>query len=623
MLDFHPTDKGFPVRLPDRDIDPARLEDIVDSVLAQHLEDGPVPGAVVAIVRGEEVLLLKGYGYADARTQTPMDASQSLIRIGSVSKLFTWTAIMQLFELGLVNLDCDVNTYLDRPFVPKAFGIPVTLRNLLTQTPGFEDNCFAHMIDRSADDLEPLAEALERHVPKQVFPPTTDFSDGRFASYSNWGGALAGHIVAHIAGKAFEDYVESQIFQPLGMADTTFREPLPEDWLGRMASGHEVRGTKLLPQPFEFHGTFGPAGSVTTTAADMARFMSAHLLGGVFKGHRILNPATTDFMHRRALSPHPNVNGFALGFYEEYMNGRRTIGHAGDTLFFSSQMTLLPEHKLGIFVAYNSRPPSKFRGAVAKAIVDAFFPAELPAIASKPGLAKDLKRYTGAYRSNRRSYSTFEKATTLLDPKSTVKITADQTGLNIKNLAGVEDQHWTAAGQGVFRQTTGDKVIAFVDSVDGKVANLLATIPFDPLRRIRWTQTAEFHRVVLLACLLTSVAFLTLFEGQAGTGFTTWAWWLANGVAIANLTIVVLLVGIFTVGGESLLYAVTRPLRVAVTLPYCIAPLAGMVGILGVWAWIAGYWDAPARALYTLHALTSVVVLWELHHWNLMGARHP
>ncbi len=251
-------------------------EAFIDGVMATQLSSQHIAGATIAVVKDGELFFAEGYGYEDVEKKVPVDPEQTLFRVGSTSKLFTWTAIMQLVEEGKLDLDADVNTYLADFKIPDTYAEPITIRNLLTHTPGFEDGGLGYLMEQSPDELMPLGEFLAQHMPARVRPPTTDFASSTGAAYSNWGVALAGHIVATVSGMPFDDYIEQRILKPLGMSRSTFREPLPPELVARMSGGYTWQAGAFRRHGFEYIHNFGPAGGLSTTAADMAKFMIAH-----------------------------------------------------------------------------------------------------------------------------------------------------------------------------------------------------------------------------------------------------------------------------------------------------------------------------------------------------------
>jgi len=196
---------------------------MVTRIRSQH-----IAGATIATVRDGELFFAKGYGYEDIEKKVSVDPEQTLFRVGSTSKLFTWTAVMQLVEEGKLDFDADVNTYLTDFKIPDTYPEPITVRNLLRHTAGFEDGGLGYLYERSPDGFVHLGEFLSLYMPARVRPPATDFASSIGAAYSNWGAALAGHIVATVSGMSFDEYIERRILQPLGMTRSTFREaPIP------------------------------------------------------------------------------------------------------------------------------------------------------------------------------------------------------------------------------------------------------------------------------------------------------------------------------------------------------------------------------------------------------------
>ena len=217
------------LRAPGREMTATDVEAFLDGLVPYQLDREDIAGAVIAIVKDGGVLFAKGYGYADAAKKSRVKVD-TLFRPGSVSKLFAWTAVMQLVEQGRLDLDRDVNDYLDFE-IPARFGKPLTLRHLMTHTPGFEE-AVKDLFVPDAAAVAPLREYVIAHLPKQIFPP------GTTPAYSNYGSALAGYIVERVSGRPFEDYIDESIFKPLGMTQSTFRQPLPERLQPQMSMGY-------------------------------------------------------------------------------------------------------------------------------------------------------------------------------------------------------------------------------------------------------------------------------------------------------------------------------------------------------------------------------------------------
>ena len=190
--------------------DPAELESFLDDLLKNEMEEYHIAGAAVSVVKDGELFFTKGYGYANLEKDIPVDPEQTLFRIGSVTKLFTATAVMQLVEQGKLDLDADINTYLDFR-IPDTYPQPITIKNLLTHTSGFEDR-LADVLVSDAADIVPARGWLVSHMHARVRPP------GDSPAYSNYNAMLAGYIVARVSGQPYDEYIQDHILNPLGMA---------------------------------------------------------------------------------------------------------------------------------------------------------------------------------------------------------------------------------------------------------------------------------------------------------------------------------------------------------------------------------------------------------------------
>ncbi|MGZ8290297.1 MAG: serine hydrolase domain-containing protein [Telluria sp.] len=368
----------------------ADLGVLFDGLVPAQLARNDIAGAVVTVVRGGRIVFAKGYGYADVGRRAPVSATGTLFRIGSVSKLMTWTAVMQLVEQGRIDLSADVNQYLDFR-LPDPFGKPVTMRHLMTHTAGFED-AFQGVWRQAPDPGEYLELKVAMRIPKRIFAP------GTVAAYSNYGAALAGYIVQRVSGEPFDAYVERHITRPLAMAHTTFVQPLPAALAPHMSSGYRLASGGAMP----FELMLSPAGGAAATATDMARFMLANLGDGSVDGVRILQQETMSLMHSPQHAFDARDNATTLGWVSLQRNGQRLLGHDGATFYFHSNLVLVPDAGVGIFIAYNSSGNGNggTSGAVIRAFMDRYFPYSPPAVATLPDAG--TRGMAGYYMPSRR-----------------------------------------------------------------------------------------------------------------------------------------------------------------------------------------------------------------------------
>jgi CubicO group peptidase (beta-lactamase class C family) len=416
----------------------ADVEEFFDLLINDQLARENIAGAVVGIVKDGQVIFAKGYGYADVAKGIPATADGSLFRIGSISKLITWTAAMQLLEQRKLSLDEDVNTYLDFK-IPPTFGKPITLRNLMTHSAGFEDT-WRDMGVEDPQQATQLESYVKTHLPRRIYPP------GEVSAYSNYGASLTGYLVQRISGKRFEDYVDENIFRPLGMNRTTFAQPVPAKLASLVSQGYGVASSP--PGPFEIMNSF-PAGSVSASASDMCKFMLAHLQDGQFNGARILSAETARLMHSRMFSFDERMNSWAYGFYEESTNGHRIVGHGGDLQRFHSDLHLILDANTGFFISYNSKGIGDLgldRQRLLQMFMDRYFPAA-PVAANRAAKTTDAPTgsdpdVAGIYLGTRRWESSVLKLIALFPaPNGQVEVSADPD--NSIRIDGFED----AAGQ--------------------------------------------------------------------------------------------------------------------------------------------------------------------------------
>lgn len=381
----------------------------LDGFMPYAIARGDIAGAVVVVVKDGQVLTQRGYGYADVAARRPVDPDTTLFRPGSVSKLLTWTAIMQLVERGEVDLDTDINTYLDFK-VPRE-GEPITLRHVLTHTTGLEERIKRLMID-DPDIPEPLGEYLKAWVPAQVFAP------GTTPAYSNYATSLAGYIVERVSGLSFDDYIDQHILQPLGMHHSSFRQPLPAALQPLMSKGYALGSG--APKPFEMVVS-APAGSLSATGADMARFMLAHLQNATGHPSPILRADTAARMYEPQTVHTPPLNTMALGFYQSDINGRRVLSHGGDTKWFHSSLHLFLDDGVGLFVSLNSAGKSGATGPIRSEIFTGFGNRYFPPTQDGGAAAAGIDAATAAEHARLMASHKYE-STRRVDSRSFVKL---------------------------------------------------------------------------------------------------------------------------------------------------------------------------------------------------------
>ena len=402
----------------------AELEAYVDGVVDMAIFDNHIPGVTLSIVQDGKPVLIKGYGYADVEEQVPVDPYESGFYIGSITKTMTFTAVMQLVEQGLVDIDTDVNKYLTTfQFPDSKFG-PITLRALMAHRAGFEEVAKGMWV-LDPTDIPTMGEWLRDNIPARVFPV------GETTAYSNYGAALAGYIVEEVSGQQYEDYVKEHIYEPLGMTHTTARQPLPEG--SRSAMSAELRDNLASVyshtegyQKKEDHDVIVPvaAGSVTSTASDMARYMLANLNGGELDGVRIYSSETAMKMQEKLYDDRP-VSDYYHGFRTSEIRGYSTMGHTGATFTSFSSLLMIPELDLGVFVSVNGGDNNISPYEISERIIIHMIGDR--ARNAQPHISlsqEELEAYAGSYQTTRRFFKNFVAALTA----SSVKVSVTENG---------------------------------------------------------------------------------------------------------------------------------------------------------------------------------------------------
>ncbi len=429
------------------------LAAFLDSILPAQMERHHIPGAVVAVIRGGEVTALQGYGVTGGPGSRPVDPERTLFDLGSVGKLFTATAAMRLVRRGELALDDDVNLLLEGFQIPERFGAPITLRHLLTHTPGFDERFFLGMVAPDSDRIEPLQENLRRHLPPRISPPGTVFQ------YSNAGYTLAGHLLERVTGRSFYEVVRAELFQPLGMTRSTYS--FPAEWVEDLAVGHENAPAPATPMA-PWHLNQRPAGGLRSTATDMARFLQAHLSGW-----------SPEEMFETRFTLHPALPGMTAGFMEHRWGGRRAFHHGGQWVGFSSLVYLLPDEGVGVFVAYNSGDGIHAQYELVEELLERWFPREAPLAPAAPAewAPEWSASVPGVYRWNRRDRHTFLRLPSAL-MAHTVEVREDGPGVirTVMVPPLVPERRWVAVAdaEGVYREDGGEGLLAFTREGEGR-----------------------------------------------------------------------------------------------------------------------------------------------------------
>ena len=596
----------------------------LDGFMPQQIEHADIAGAVVAVVKDGKLLFAKGYGYADVEKKVPVSPETTLFRPGSISKLFTWTAVMQQVELGKLDLDRDVNEYLDFK-IPPAFGKPITLRNIMTHSTGFEETA-KDLFVASADDLRPNGEYLRVHMPARIFPP------GTTPAYSNYATTMAAYIVERVSGQNFNDYVEEHFFKPLDMMHATFRQPLPEALKPFMSNGYLLGSGE--PKPFEFVQV-APAGSLSASAVDMTHFMIMHLQNGRYGDVQILQPETAVEMHARQAGWPSAMNAMALGFYEQSRNGQRLIGHGGDTVSFHSNLHLMLDSGAGLFVSYNSRGRAEIdpRGSLFDKFMDRYFPGAPPYDPALAAAAQDAPSVAGTYEISRRFETNVLAVTTVLG-ETKVSVNPKDNTISVAEFKGLNQQplHFREISPMVFREVNGHTKIAFVNDPMGRRVAYI-DYPFMVFQQVNNTLDKQIVNYVIMGFSL-SVIVLTLLLWPIGAMIRKhYGKLLTLDPGAKRLRMLVRLVCFgavaFVVGLLIFVSKTSAPSGLSergdtwLHLLQVVGLLAGLGSLIAIYNSLKSWGDGQQwfwnKIWNTLLAISCVGFFWFIYHWHLLN----
>src|SRR5215212_52606 len=610
--------------------DRAEMEAFLDEELGREMEKHHIAGAAVSVVKDGKLFFAKGYGSADLENKTPVDPEQTVFRIGSVGKLFTWTAVMQLAEQGKLDLDEDINTYLDFR-IPDTYPQPITLKDLMTHTSGFEDRLRGSVVS-DTDDLVPTREWLISNMPARVRPP------GDIAGYSNYNAMLAGYIVARVSGEPYHQYIQEHILNPLGMVHSTAQSPIPPDLRAHASVGYTYEDGAFHVFPdYTVQPAALPSGAHQASVTDMARFMIAHLQNGRYgdantTGVRILKKTTAQQMHSTLYTPDPRLLGTAYGFFDFSDNGQRTLGHVGYSPPMYSLLLLLPEQNLGVYVAYNSEGGGDLTNqhlGFQRAFFDHYYPA--PAVESiKPpaDFAERAGRFEGSYRMTQGSHTTLEKVAGLF---GAVEISDSGNGTLLFTIAGSE-WRFVEVEPLYFRQVDGPFSMVFREDDQGRITHMFTDLtPMFAFEKLKWYGTPAFNMALLLGCVLMFLSMIPVVlirfirnrrlssdRIPASRGARV-AYWIILGISVLNLLFVV---GTVKWGNQpNVLSGTSMIYKIVLGVGVLSAVLTVSALLYSVVAWKNSSWGIAARVHYTLVTVAAVAFVWFLNYWNLLGWR--
>jgi CubicO group peptidase (beta-lactamase class C family) len=479
----------------------AEIAAFFDAFVAQRTRELEIPGAAIVVVRDGRTILAKGYGVESLQGRRPIDVDRSLFRAASISKLMPWILVMQLVEEGRLDLDRDVNAYLDFE-IPPAFGKPVTMRDLMTHSAGFSER-FRGVFEQ--DVRTPLGTMLRNNVPNRAYAP------GSRVAYSNYGAALAGYIVQRLRGQPWETIVRERILDRLDMHRATVAQPVPPPLAGHVVSTY-LHGD-AAPAPFRVT-PLAPMGSLTASPRDMGRLLSMFMDEGSGAHGRVLsaNSVATMTQTQKPLAPEL-PDGLGLGLLVGTYHGVRYAGHAGNMSTLATDLEWLPGRGLGWYYVFSSQGPNEAARQVRDDLLEAAidrFAASNPAkpAARGPSTAAEV---AGDYISTRRFHSGALQFSGLMNTTSVQREGAG--GLVIESSG--QETHWVPDGKDRFLERDSGIPMAVSRGAHGVVVGLGSAALYP---------AAEFERAPLLTQLVPILGVGTAGGRVLGLLATLVAW---------------------------------------------------------------------------------------------------
>ncbi len=607
--------------------DPAELEVFADAFFAEQLEVSHLPGAVFVMVKDGEIFFAKGYGYADLQNQRPVVPDETLFLPGSVGKVFTALAVMQLVEQGKLSLDSDVNEYLDAFQIPDTYHQPVTVGHLLTHSAGFDER-FIGEAAATPEELVPLGQYLAQNMPPRTMPA------GDNISYCNHCYALAGYLVEKVTGLSWEQYVTENILLPLDMNRSSVQQPPPAELASDVAVGYIYANGEYMqgPEPLM---NIAPAGALYATGMDMAHFMIAQLQKGRYGETRILEEATFQAVHDQGFRNHPQLRAYTYGGFSLFSaNGQRVLSKGGDVGGFSSLLVLLPDEGVGFFTSFNAAidafATTEPREALLTQFLDHYYPtAEQPV---DPQPSPNLARVGGNYRWNRLCRITAEKALNPLGIMQLHLVPMDDGTLDVSSSVPlIKPGRYTEVEPLLFRRLDCTDYLSFREDGRGQITHMFGRIGEEPatFEKVLWYERDMVQLgliVLLLLGFLSALAWpVTALVRRLRKGQThdprlaSLARWLASAVAILDLLFVA---GFAAVLMQGLSGASPYPppwFIALLVLPIVTAVLSIVLLVLAILAWKNRYWSLVGRLHYSLVTLAGLVFVWLANYWNLLG----
>ncbi len=594
-------------------LDGDTLEAFVDAYMAQRMADEFVPGAAVVIVSEGEVILEKGYGFANLEAKIPATADSTVFRMASTSKMFTATAIMQLVEQGKLDLHADVNNYLTNYQIEDAYGEPVTLWHILTHTAGFDE--VVPLASRDEDQVLSLTEYIQSIEFDRINPP------GELYRYSNTGFTILGSIIEDVSGVTFEEYMQANVFDPLGMDGTTFR--WDDDLMQMRAINYAYGDGEYIAYPFDYFNS-RPASSLMAIPTDFAPFMLAHLNEGEYNGVSFLRPETVAMMQQVQFANHEALaekDGTGLGWFHARHNGYDSYGHGGDWEGAAANIVLIPELNLGVTVVYNQHTAGEnaIQYDLVNSVVNEFFSPSENLVVPETNTNISVDHVVGAYRRDRMVHNNAGKLNMFSDERSIVS-----NGDGTISIDGI-NASWLPVSETYFIPSSDNDVLpfdlAFSTDTNGEATYLHIGIGNNSFQRLNWYDRVSLHTAIIGISFLTFISTIVwaIWTSRKSQAELKWARLVAGGVSLLYLIGFGIIFGTLITDPTAPVYGIPASFSIGSALMTIAAILSLVVIFMCGRLWLQRKWSNLNRTYYTFVSVVFVVFIWFVFYWQLVG----
>lgn len=606
----------------------SKLEPFLDSLITKLMKEQNIIGSGIAVVKDTGIVISKGYGYADLENKKAFDPEKTLFRTASVCKVVVATTLMMLKEKGLIDFNADINKYLKDFKIKDNFGKPITVANLLTHTPGFDDFYIGKSAPTEKEAL-PLGEFLKKHMPERIVPP------GEVFMYSNMGMALAAFLVEEITGEDYEKFTIENLFLPLHMDKSSYR--VKEKYKDDIYKGYVYLNGKQEEFPFDFINDY-PAGQMLTTLNDFSNFMIMQLNKGKFSGRQIVDTSSINEMQSVQFTNNPKLHsaiGYAIFIDEVY--GTKLLSHNGGYPGILTRMLIFPELKLAMFVAMNGYN-SNFNSIVTDALMNKFFPYKAPQSKTKypftdlPDYDKNVDKFVGNYRFTRYSRNEIAEIGVLMGMVSgELPIWKNDNGMLMMYDLNNKPRRLIQVKPLLFQSVDDDYYIAFRADKEGNITHLF-TDGVTSLEKTPLVYTISFQQIVFIS--ITSLFALIVLTGFIRTVINKIRKSGSNKSMLFKFTERIASVYlIYLLAFGLIMFVFINPLEQMVGFPYGVPWYFYVLQIFPIifilWTvWFVyrllsemkkGHIKRISIIFYSLFLITCLITAWFFNYWNLVG----